>query len=67
WLTPIKAKMRYDIVDSYTEHDHLIDMPVSPQAQKLAPYLGKKWRARLILIPTPKGEIKGFITSCLCP
>ncbi|WP_255202864.1 hypothetical protein [Vibrio vulnificus] len=42
-------------------------MPVSPQAQKLAPYLGKKWRARLILIPTPKGEIKGFITSCLCP
>ena len=67
WLTPIKAKMRYDVVESYTEHDHLIDMPVSPQAQKLAPYLGKTWRARLILIPTPKGEIKGFITSCLCP
>ncbi len=67
WLTPIKAKMRYDIVESYTEHDHLIDMPVSPQAQKLAPYLDKKWQARLILIPTPTGEIKGFITSCLCP
>nr|WP_226972528.1 MULTISPECIES: hypothetical protein [Vibrio] len=42
-------------------------MPVSPQARKLAQYLGKKWRDRLILIPTPKGALKGFITSCLCP
>jgi hypothetical protein len=67
WLTPIKSKMRYDIVESYSEHDHLVEMPISPQAQKQAPYLGKTWRARLILIPSPKGEIKGFITSCLCP
>jgi len=66
WLTPIKSKMRYDIVKSYSEYDHLIDMPVSPQAKKAAPYLGDTWQARLILIPTPKGEIKGFITSCLC-
>ncbi|WP_258132517.1 transposase [Aliivibrio sifiae] len=55
WLTPIKAKMRYDIVESYTEHDHLIDMPVSPQAQKLAPYLDKKWQARLISYPNAYG------------
>ncbi|SON50286.1 transposase (fragment) [Vibrio tapetis subsp. tapetis] len=67
WLTPIKTKMRYDIIESYTDYDHLIEMPVSPQAQKQTPYLGKRWQARLILIPTPKGEIKGFITSCLCP
>lgn len=67
WLTPIKNKMRYDIVESYSEYDHLIDMPVSPQARKAAPYLGDRWQARLILIPNPKGEIKGFITSCICP
>lgn len=67
WLTPIKAKARYKIIETHCEHDHLIEMPVSPQAQKQSPYLGKSWQARLILIPTPKGEVKGFITSCLCP
>ncbi|MDE9590605.1 transposase, partial [Xenorhabdus bovienii] len=48
-------------------YDKLIDMPVSPQAQQLHPHLEKTWRARLILIPEPKGEIKGFITSMECP
>ncbi|GAB3520246.1 IS4 family transposase [Photobacterium alginatilyticum] len=67
WLTPIKSKMNYEIIESYTDYDHLIEMPISPQARKQAPYLGKTWRARLVLIPSPKGEIKGFITSCLCP
>jgi len=67
WLTPIKSKMRYEIVESYSEYDHLIDMPVSPQAKQAAPYLGNTWQARLIFIPNPKGDIKGFITSCLCP
>lgn len=59
--------MRYDIIDSYSDYDHLIEMPVSPQAKKTAPYLGDTWQARLILIPNPKGEIRGFITSCVCP
>jgi len=67
WLTPIKSKMRYEIIESYSEFDHLIEMPVSPQAQKQSPYLGDSWQARLVLIPSPKGEIKGFITSCRCP
>ncbi len=67
WLTPIKSKMRHKIIESHSEYDHLIEMPVSPQAKKAAPYLGNTWRARLILIPSPKGAIKGFITSCLCP
>ncbi|RKE93332.1 IS4 family transposase [Xenorhabdus ehlersii] len=67
WLTPIKSKMRYDIVEEYSPYDKLIEMPVSPQAQQAHPHLGKTWRARLILIPDPKGEIKGFITSMECP
>ncbi|PMI35668.1 Mobile element protein, partial [Enterovibrio norvegicus] len=67
WLTPIKAKLRYEIIESYGEYDHLVKLPVSPQAQQQAPYLGESWTARLVLIPSPKGEIKGFITSCLCP
>ncbi|MBV7264546.1 IS4 family transposase, partial [Photobacterium sp. WH24] len=67
WLTPIKSKCRYEIIESYSDYDHLIEMPISPQAQEQAPHLGQTWRARLVLIPSPKGEIKGFITSCLCP
>ena len=67
WLTPIKSKMRYEITESFSDYDHLITMPISPQAKKSAPYLGDTWQARLIQIPTPKGEIKGFITSCACP
>lgn len=31
WLTPIKAKARYDIVEKYTEHDLLIEMPLDTQ------------------------------------
>lgn len=42
-------------------------MPVSPQAQQEYPYLGKTWQARLVQIPEPTGEIKGFITSMICP
>ncbi|WP_211234212.1 IS4 family transposase [Aliagarivorans taiwanensis] len=67
WLTPIKSKMRYEVVETFSDYDHIITLPVSPQAKKQAPYLGDTWQARLILIPSPKGEIKGFITSCLCP
>ncbi|WFQ80308.1 IS4 family transposase [Xenorhabdus sp. SF857] len=67
WLTPIKSKMRYDVIQEYSPYDKLIDMPVSPQARQLHPHLEKTWRARLVLIPEPKGEIKGFITSMECP
>lgn len=67
WLTPIKSKTRYRIIESFSEYDHLVEMPISPQAKQQAPYLGESWQARLILIPSPKGDIKGFITSCLCP
>ncbi|WP_198006579.1 transposase [Vibrio sp. RC586] len=66
WLTLIKSKLRYKIIESYSDYDHLVELPVSPQAQQQAPYLGDSWTVRLVLIPSPKGEIKGFITSCLC-
>ncbi|PHM69735.1 IS4 family transposase [Xenorhabdus kozodoii] len=67
WLTPIKSKMRYDVIQEYSAYDKFIEMPVSPQARKMYPHLEKTWRARLILIPEPNGEIKGFITSMECP
>ena len=67
WLMPIKSKFRYEVVHEYTPYDKLISMPVSPQAQSEYPHLGNTWQARLVLIPEPKGEIRGFITSMECP
>ncbi|WP_188923352.1 IS4 family transposase, partial [Shewanella saliphila] len=67
WLTPIKSKFRYEVLEEYSEHDKLIKMPVSPDAKRKYPHLGDSWQARLVLIPEPKGEIKGFITSLECP
>lgn len=63
WLTPAKSSMRYDVVSRYGDNDLLIEMPVSPQAQKKNPSLPETWQARLITYQHPKGEIKGFITS----
>lgn len=67
WLTPIKNKMRYEIVEEFAANDLLIDMPVSPQARKQNPSLPEKWRARFIAYQEPQGEIKGFITSLIDP
>lgn len=67
WLTPIKRKFRYEIIEEFSAHDKLVKMPVSPDAQRKYPHLGDSWQARLVLIPEPKGEIKGFITSLECP
>lgn len=62
-----QKQVRYEVIDEYTPYDKLIDMPVSPQAQKEYPYLGKTWQARLVLISRLTGEIKGSITSMICP
>jgi hypothetical protein len=67
WLTPVKQKMRYDVIERFSDYDCLIEMPVSPQARKKAPHLPEKWQARMVTIPQPSGEIKGFITSMVDP
>jgi hypothetical protein len=67
WLTPVKSKMRYEVVEEFANNDLLIDMPVSPQARKKNPELPDTWRARFIAYQEPKGEIKGFVTSLVDP
>ncbi|WP_083698243.1 IS4 family transposase, partial [Shewanella sp. UCD-KL21] len=67
WLTPVKSKMRYEVVEEFANNDLLIDMPVSPQARKKNPELPETWRARFIAYQAPKGEIKGFVTSLTDP
>lgn len=56
WLTPVKSKMRYEVVEEFANNDLLIDMPVSPQARKKNPELPETWRARLSLINSPRGK-----------
>lgn len=67
WLTPVKSKMRYEVVEEFANNDLLIDMPVSPQARKKNPELPETWRARFIAYQEPRGEIKGFVTSLVDP
>ena len=67
WLTPVKRKLRYEVVEHFAENDMLISMPISPQAQRNNPNLPTHWQARLILYKDPKGEIEGFITSLVDP
>lgn len=63
WLTPIRGNIRHTVIERYSEHDCLIDMPISPQARKQHPHLPMTWRARMVKYTDPKGDIKGFITS----
>lgn len=67
WLTPAKGKLRYTMVERFSEHDSLIEMPVSPQARAQYPHLPATWQARLVRYTNPKGEITGFVTSLTDP
>lgn len=67
WLTPLKRKLRHTVVERFGSHDCIIEMPVSPQAREQYPHLPATWRARMVSYASPKGEIKGFLTSLLDP
>lgn len=67
WLTPMKSKLRHRVITRFSDHDGLIEMPVSPQAQATYPHLPATWQARLVTYAEPKGEIKGFLTSLTDP
>ncbi|NOH73450.1 IS4 family transposase, partial [Vibrio pectenicida] len=67
WLTPVKRKLRYEVVKQFANNDMLISMPISPQAQSKNPNLPTHWQARLVLYTDPQGEIEGFITSLVDP
>ncbi|WP_334663078.1 hypothetical protein [Klebsiella pneumoniae] len=30
WLTPVKSKLQYKVVERYSDYDMLVEMPVSP-------------------------------------
>jgi len=67
WLTPLKTKLRHQIIEQYGPNDALVEMPVSPQARKAYPHLPETWQARRVTYANPKGEIKGFLTSLTDP
>ncbi len=62
WLMRAKDKLRYTVIETFSEGDYLIQMPVSPQAQKKNPNLPATWQARLIECRY-EGKIRRYITS----
>ncbi len=69
WLTPVKSKLRYRVIERYSDYDMLIEMPVSPQTRKAAPHLPAVWQARMVsyMSGSGKGKITGFLTSMTDP
>ena len=67
WLIPTRDNLRHQIVERFSEHDCVVEMPISAQACKQYPHLPAVWRARQISYTTPQGDIKGFLTSMLDP
>ncbi|EPE4171430.1 transposase [Yersinia enterocolitica] len=69
WLTPVKSKLRYEVIERYSDYDMLIEMPVSPQARKATPHHPAVWRARMVSYVSGggKGKITRFLTSMTDP
>ncbi|MCF1427006.1 MAG: hypothetical protein LPH19_03295 [Shewanella sp.] len=67
WLTPIKSKTRYQIIESFSEHDHLVEMPVSPQAKQQVLIWEIAGKLALSLFPLPKGISKGLSLRAYAP
>lgn len=67
WLLPMKHKLRHTVIERYGPHDCLVEMPISPQARRQHPHLPTTWQARLITYASPRGTIKGFVTSLTDP
>ena len=67
WLIPTRNNLRHQVVARYTSHDCVVEMPVSAQAREQYPHLPAVWQARQICYTTPRGDIKGFLTSLLDP
>lgn len=69
WLTPLKAKTRYTVIEQYGDNDFLVEMPVSPQARKRSPHLPATWQARLVTYEeTGQGNrLSGILSSLTDP
>ena len=66
WLMRAKDNLRHEIVQTLSDDDWLISMPVSPRARQLRPELPMHWEARLIHTHVG-GKPRRFITSMLAP
>ena len=64
WLMRAKDNLRYSVIETFSEGDYLIQMPVSLQAQKKNPNLPDTWQARLIEC-SYEGKTRRYITSLI--
>lgn len=67
WLTRAKSKLRYTVLQAFSDHDALVEMKVSPEARKKDPTLPKTWRMRAITYKHGKHAPQVLFTSLLEP
>ncbi|UJD89879.1 hypothetical protein FS594_14420 [Rahnella aquatilis] len=65
WLKPVKNKLRYQVIERYSDHDMLIGIPISPQARKAPPHFLVVWRARMVSYVSGGGQRKNHRISHL--
>ena len=62
WLIPERKGLVLNVLETYGKGDELVEMKVSPQAQKQHPDLGETWQARRVTYKTKAGH-KTVMTS----
>lgn len=67
WLTRAKSKLRYKPIQTFSDHDALVEMKVSPEARRKDPTLPTTWRMRAITYQRGSHAPQVLLTSLLDP
>lgn len=67
WLTRAKSKLRWTVIQAFSDHDALVEMKVSPEARRKDPTLPATWRMRAITYKRGKHAPQVLLTSLLDP
>jgi hypothetical protein len=62
WLMRARKGLRHEVLHQFAPDDHLVRLPVSPQARRQRPDLPSHWEARLIKCMVG-GQPRQFLTS----
>jgi hypothetical protein len=65
WLTRAKSKLRYKVIQAFSDHDALVEMKVSPEARSKDPTLPATWRMRAITYKHGNHAPQVLLTSLL--
>lgn len=67
WLTRAKSKLRWTVIQAFSDNDALVEMEVSPEARRKDPTLPATWRMRAITYKRGKHPPQVLLTSLRDP